>query len=97
MEEIKQRTRDQKVAFLNISLDPADEWHQAVDEHGVTGVHVHAPGGWQAEVAQLYLVRSIPSYFLVGPDGRMAGRLDNVFDVPAVVARIEEVVSGEVL
>ena len=97
LEEIEQRTRDQKVVFLNLSLDPADEWHRAVDEHGVTGVHVHAPGGWQAEVAQLYLVRSIPSYFLVGPDGRMAGRPDNVFDVPAVVARIEEVVSGEVL
>ena len=34
LEELKQRARDQKVVFLNISLDPADEWHQAVDEHG---------------------------------------------------------------
>ena len=34
LEEVKQRTRDQKVVFLNISLDPADEWHQAVEEHG---------------------------------------------------------------
>ena len=43
LEEIKQQTRDQKVVFLNISLDPADDWHQAVEEHGLTGVHVHAP------------------------------------------------------
>ncbi|MXX36988.1 MAG: TlpA family protein disulfide reductase [Gemmatimonadetes bacterium] len=76
LEEIKQRTRDQKVVFLNISLDPADEWHQAVDEHGLTGVHVHSPGGWQSAVAQLYQVQSIPSYFLVGPDGCMDDRVD---------------------
>ena len=76
LEEIKQRTRDQKVVFLNISLDPADEWHQAVEEHGLTGVHVHSPGGWQSAVAQLYQVQSIPSYFLVRPDGCMDGRVD---------------------
>ena len=96
LEEIKQRTRDQKVVFLNISLDPADEWHQAVDEHGLTGVHVHAPGGWQSAVAQLYQVRGIPSYFLVGPDGRIDDRVDHVFDVEEVVSSIEEVASGKV-
>ena len=96
LEEIKQRTRDLKVVFLNISLDPADEWHQAVEEHGVTGVHVHAPGGWEAGVAQSYQVQGIPSYFLVGPDGRMDGRVHHVSDIEKVVARIEEVVSGKV-
>ena len=96
LEEIKQQTRDQKVIFLNISLDSADEWHQAVEEHGLTGVHVHAPGGWQAAVAQLYQVRGIPSYYLVGPDGRMDGRVDDVDDVADVVSRIEEVLSGKI-
>ena len=96
LEEIKQQTRDQKVVFLNISLDSADEWHQAVEELGLTGVHVHAPGGWQAAVAQLYQVSGIPSYFLVGPDGRIDGRVDGVFDVEEVVSRIEKVASGKV-
>ena len=96
LEEIKQRTRDHKVVFLNISLDPADEWRQAVDEHGLTGVHIHAPGGWQSAVAQLYQVRGIPSYFLVGPDGRIDDRVDHVFDVEEVVSSIEEVASGKV-
>ena len=62
------------------SGQPADEWHQAVDEHGLTGVHIHAPGGWQAAVAQLYQVCGIPSYFLVDPDGLLAGRVDGVSD-----------------
>ena len=96
LEEIKQQTRDQKVIFLNISLDSANEWHQAVDEHSLTGVHVHSPGGWQSAVAQLYQVQGIPSYFLVSPDGRMDGRVDGVWDVADVVSRIEEVASGKV-
>ena len=96
LEELKQQTRDQKVVFLNISLDPADDWHQAVEEHGLTGVHVHAPGGRQSAVAQLYQVSGIPSYFLVGPDGRMDGHVGHVFDVEGVVSRIEKVASGQV-
>ena len=96
LKELKQQTRDQKVVFLNISLDPADEWHQAVDEHGLTGVHVHAPGGRQSAVAKLYQVSGIPSYFLVGPDGRMDGRVGHVSDVEEVVSRIEKVASGQV-
>ena len=81
---------------MNISLDSADDWHQAVDEHGLTGVHVHAPGGRQSAVAQLYQVSGIPSYFLVGPDGRMDGHVSHVSDVEEVVSRIEKVASGKV-
>ena len=94
LEEIKQRTREKKVVFLNISLDSADDWHRAVEKHGVTGVHVHAPGGWNAEVAKTYQVRGIPSCFLVGPDGRMDGRVNH--DIEGTVARIQEVASGKV-
>ena len=96
LEQIKQQAQGQKVVFLSISLDSDAAWHQAVEEHGLTGVHVHSPGGWQAAVAQLYQIRSIPCYLLVGPDGLLAGRVDDVWDVAEVVARIEEVASGKV-
>ena len=96
LEKIKQQTQSQKVVFLSISLDSDATWHQAVEEHGLTGVHVCSPGGWQAEVAQLYQVRYIPFYLLVGPDGRIDGRVDDVEEVKEVVSRIEEVASGKV-
>ena len=96
LKKIKQQARSQKVVFLSISLDSDATWHQAVGEHGLTGVHVRSPGGWQSEVAQLYQVRDIPFYLLVGPDGRIDGRADDVFDVEEVVSRIEEVASGKV-
>ncbi len=97
LEQIKQQTQDQKVVFLSISLDSDAAWHQAVEEHGLIGVHVHSPGGWQSAVAQLYQIRSIPCYLLVGPDGLLAGRVNGVWDVAEVVARIEEVASVKVL
>ena len=91
LEEIKERTRDLPVVFLNVSVDPSDDdWREAIDELGLTGVHVRAPGGWQAEAMRAYQVQGIPSYFLVDPEGRIAGRIESVFDVPRVVARIEE-------
>ena len=97
LEQIKQQTQDQKVVFLSISLDAsADRWQQAVNEHGLTGVHVRSPGGWQAAVAQLYQIRSIPTYLLVDPDGLLAGRVDGVWDVEEVASLIEEVASGKV-
>ena len=96
LEQIKKQTQDQKVVFLSISLDSDATWHQAVEEHGLTGVHVHSPGGWRAAVAQLYQIRSIPCYLLVGPDGLLAGRVDGVWDVEEVISRIEEVASGKV-
>ena len=96
LEKIKQQSQSQKVVFLSISLDSDATWHQAVEEHGLTGVHVRSPGGWQSAVAQLYQVREIPFYLLVGPDGRIDGRVDDVFDVEGVTARIEEVASGKV-
>ena len=96
LERIKQQTQDQEVVFLSISLDSDATWHQAVEEHGLTGVHVCSPGGWQAAVAQLYQIRYIPFYLLVGPDGRIDGRVDDAEEVEEVVARIEEVASGKV-
>ncbi len=95
LEEIKERTRDLPVVFLNVSVDPSDDdWREAIDELGLTGVNVRAPGGWQAEAMRAYQVQGIPSYFLVDPEGRIAGRIESVFDVPGVVARIEEALSG---
>ena len=96
LEQIKQQTQDQPVVFLSISLDSDATCHQAVEEHGLTGVHVCSPGGWQAAVAQLYQIRSIPTYLLVDSDGLLAGRVNSVWDVADVVARIEEVASGKV-
>ena len=48
LKEIKDRMAAQPVVFVNLSLDRKErDWRKAVDEHGIQGVHVCAPG-WGA-------------------------------------------------
>ena len=56
LRQVKEKTADWPVVFLNISLD-ADEaaWREAIDKHEIKGVHVRADG-WNAEVAKTYQV-----------------------------------------
>ncbi|MDE2812480.1 MAG: TlpA disulfide reductase family protein, partial [Gemmatimonadota bacterium] len=69
LREVKKKTSDWPVVFLNISLDAdEDDWREAIDEHEIKGVHVRADG-WGAEVAKTYQVMGIPSYYLVDSQG----------------------------
>ncbi len=81
---------DQPVVFLNISLDTDEAaWREAIDKHGIEGVHVRADG-WGADVAKAYQVNSLPSYYLVDSQGLIVERLSGVRDTDELVARIEK-------
>ena len=90
LREVKKKTSDWPVVFLNISLD-ADEaaWREAIDEHEIKGVHVRADG-WGAEVAKTYQVMGIPSYYLVDSQGVLVESQRLRGDTDATVAMIEE-------
>ena len=92
LKEIKERTGGRQVVFVNLSLDGKErDWRKAVEEHGIQGVHVRAPG-WGAEVAKDYNVSGIPSYFLLDSKGMIVERLTGrVGEVDAVVAKIEKI------
>ena len=78
------------VVFLNLSIDRDEAaWREAIDEHQIKGVHVRA-SGWDAEVAESYQVRSIPSYYLVDSRGLIVERLSGVRDTNGIVETIEE-------
>ena len=86
LRKIKKKTADWPVVFLNISLD-ADEaaWREAIDKHEVEGVHVRADG----EVAKIYQVMGIPSYYLVDSQGLIVEH-PGVGNTDEIVATIEE-------
>ena len=87
---IKEEMADQPVVFLNISLDTDEAaWREAIDKHGIEGVHVRADG-WGADVAKAYQVNSLPSYYLVDSQGLIVERLSGVRDTDELVARIEK-------
>lgn len=63
------------VVFLYISLDDNNtEWEGYVKTKSLDGVHIRAKGGYgyHSKIAELYKVKALPSYFLVGKDGRIA-------------------------
>ena len=90
LREVKKKTADWPVVFLNISLD-ADEaaWREAIDKHEIKGVHVRADG-WGAEVAKTYQVMGIPSYYLVDSQGLIVEDPGLRGNTDATVAAIEE-------
>ena len=66
------RDRAAEVVFLNVSIDRnTAAWRKAIAQHGVEGLNVRAPGGFEAPVAKAYSTSSIPHYLLIGPDGRI--------------------------
>ncbi len=90
LREVKEKTSDWPVVFLNISLD-ADEaaWREAIGKHEIKGVHVRADG-WGAEVAKTYQVMGIPSYYLVDSQGLIVEDPGIRGNTDATVAAIEK-------
>ena len=90
IQKIKAEMAEQPVVFLNISLDDDEEaWRKAIAKHEIKGVHLRA-AGWGAEVAKAYSIHSLPSYYVVDAQGRIAERLRAVYDTQEIVAKIAE-------
>ncbi len=90
IQKIKAEMAEQPVVFLNISLDDDEEaWRKAVAKHEIKGVHLRA-AGWSADVAKAYSISSLPSYYVVDAQGRIAERLRGVYDTQGIVAIIAE-------
>ncbi len=90
IQKIKAEMAEQPVVFLNISLDDDEEaWRKAVAKHEIKGVHLRA-AGWSADVAKAYSISSLPSYYVVDAQGRIAERLRVLDDTQGIVAIIAE-------
>ena len=89
LRQVKEKTADWPVVFLNISLDAdEDDWREAIDKHKIEGVHVRAGSG--SEVTKTYQVMGIPSYYLVDLQGLIVEHEGFRGNADALVAIIEE-------
>jgi len=67
--------KDKNFTILSVSLDEdKNRWLRAIKQDGLTWTHVSDLHGWSNEVAVQYNIRSIPSNFLVDPQGRIVAR-----------------------
>lgn len=61
--------------ILGVSLDEQkDKWLDAIAKDGLQWTQVSDLQGWQSTVAALYGVQSIPSNFLISPDGKIVAK-----------------------
>ena len=90
LREVKEKTSDWPVVFVNISLDEDEaDWREAIDKHGIEGVHVRADG-FGSDVAKSYQVMGIPTYYLVDSQGLIVEDPGLRGDTDATVAAIEK-------
>jgi len=68
--KIKEHFKDnENVVFLYVSIDDKeDAWKRGIDNLSISGMHTRTPG-WSGEIAQLYKIQSVPSYFLIDKKG----------------------------
>lgn len=67
--------KDKGFEILGVSLDNAkDRWLQAIQQDGLTWMHVSDLKGWSNAVAQTYGVRSIPQTILLDAEGKIIAR-----------------------
>ncbi len=61
--------------IFSVSLDGDREaWMKAIVQDEMNWAHASDLKGWKSAAAQLYAINSVPSSFLIDPDGNIAGK-----------------------
>ena len=69
------RFKDKNFTVLSFSLDEnKDAWQQAITSDKLTWTQVSDLKGWSSNVANKYGLQSIPSNFLLDPDGKIIAK-----------------------
>lgn len=72
LDKLEKDYKGKKIVFVKISLDDdMDAWRKMVTEKKLGGVQLHADGAWSSEVAKNYQIKSIPTFVLIGADGKI--------------------------
>ncbi len=67
--KLKEHFKGKDVVFVYVSIDDKeDAWKKGIETMDISGVHTRTPG-WGGEIAKLYEIQSVPSYFLIDKKG----------------------------
>ena len=80
---------DKGLEIYGVSLDQnADDWKEALSENKMTWTNVMADGDAGKEAQENYAIQSIPSNFLIGPDGKIVARNLRGDDLKAKISEL---------
>ncbi|TYP97433.1 alkyl hydroperoxide reductase subunit AhpC [Tenacibaculum adriaticum] len=67
--------KEKNFEIVAVSLDASHEaWKLAIEEDGLPWIHVSDLKGWKNEVAVKYDVQSVPTNYLINPEGVIIGK-----------------------
>ncbi len=70
-----QQHKSKNFAIVGVSLDSSKEkWTEAIAKDGLTWLHVSELKGWGSAIARNYQVNSIPTNFLLDPNGNIIAK-----------------------
>lgn len=71
MEKLMNDYADENIAFVAVSLDEdKDAWMEMVQNKELKGSQLYA-GSWSSKIASDYMIRSIPRFLLIDPEGKI--------------------------
>ena len=74
LKAVEKDFHDKNIAFVSISIDKSkdyDKWRNMVKNEELTGVQLLADNAWNSQFAKDYLIRGIPRFILVDPNGNI--------------------------
>lgn len=80
---------DKGFEIYGVSLDSeADAWKEAMADNKMTWINVAAMNDEEQKATKAYAIQSIPSNFLIGPDGTIVAKNLRGDDVKAKLAEL---------
>lgn len=88
--KIKEHFQGKDVVFLYVSIDDKEEaWKKGIEAMSISGIHTRT-AGWAGDVARLYEIKSVPSYFLIDKNGKyVTGKTPRPSQSDALIKLIE--------
>ena len=72
MEKLQEQFKDRNVTFVAVSIDDTKEpWKKMVAAKELGGVHVFAPGAWDSQIIEDYMIQGIPRFILIDHEGNI--------------------------
>jgi thiol-disulfide isomerase/thioredoxin len=74
LKELEKKYQGKNIEFVSISVDKAtdhDKWKQMIEENEMVGIQLFADNSAESEFVTKYLIKTIPHYILIDPDGNI--------------------------
>jgi thiol-disulfide isomerase/thioredoxin len=74
LKEVEKQYHDKNIAFVSLSIDKAEDhekWKAMIAEKELGGIQVFADKDWESDFVQDYLIKGIPRFILIDPQGNI--------------------------